>query len=116
MRAFPIQYLFSRVLTDSEGLPIAHITTDEQKLRYALNQHHGLAISLWGSVLGEIIQRMMSASALSSSELRRMVVGELVDGATAATVAMAYDDIARKDFEAALGRLLSRAERVIRQI
>lgn len=116
MQQFPIQHLFSTVVTNNEGVPIAHITTDEQKFDHALNRHHSMAIMFWGSVLGMITERVTTGALLAPSDIRRLVAGEFIDDSLAEGIAQAYQDIQDGDYEAALHRLLVRIERVVRSV
>ncbi len=116
MHEFPLQHMFSRVVTNSDGTPIAHITTDEQKFSHALNQHHSMAITIWGSLLGMIIERLTNGAHLAPADVRRHVLGEFIDDPMAEGIAKAYEEIQSGDFEGALQRLLVRIERAIRHV
>lgn len=115
MQEFPLQHLFSTVVTNSDGMPVAHVTSDEQKFDHAMNRHHTMAITLWGSFLGTIIGRLEREARLSAAELRQHAVGEFVDDSIAEGMAKAYGYLEAGDFEAALQCLLVRIERVIRE-
>lgn len=116
MQQFPLQHLFSTVVTNSDGIPIAHITSDEQKFAHALNRHHSMAVTLWGSFLGLILQRLQEDGRLSVAELQEHVLGEFIDESTAEGIGKAYAHLLAGDFEAALHFLLVRIERVVREI
>ncbi|HZL05394.1 MAG TPA: DUF4209 domain-containing protein [Coriobacteriia bacterium] len=116
MRQFPLQHLFSTVVTNTDGTPIVHITTDEQKFNYALNQHHTMAITVWGSLLGMIMERLAVGNKLAPADVQRFVVGDFIDDSMAEGIARSYEDIQNGDYEAALHRLLARAERAIRRV
>lgn len=116
MQEFPLQHLFSTVVTNDDGTPIAHVITDEQKFDHALNQHHSLAISFWGSMLGLIFERLREGGRLSPADVGARIEGEFVDTAMAASIARAYDLMLSGDHEAALHMLLVRIERLVRRV
>lgn len=116
MQQFPIQYLFSTVVTNSEGLPLAHITSEEQKFAHALVQHHSMSITIWGGLLGEILERLGSQGRLTVTGLSALSRGQFVDTETADGIAKAYGHFCAGDFEAALHYLLVRIERVLRNM
>ncbi|MFJ5861196.1 DUF4209 domain-containing protein [Pseudarthrobacter sp. NPDC092439] len=116
MREFPVQHLFSTVVTNSEGLPLAHISTEEQKFAHALVQHHSFAITFWGGFMGEILERLGSQGRLAEADVRTLSTGEFVDTETSDGIAQAYRHFLVGDFEAALHYLLVRIERVLRNM
>jgi hypothetical protein len=115
MATHPLQHLFSTTVTDADGVPIEHVVTDEQKFEYALNQHHTLGITFWGSMLGLVFERFLNEGRISAADLRSCVVSELIDQATADGVATAFEHLVAGDPEAALLMLLTRVERVLRR-
>lgn len=116
MQEFPFQHLFSTVVTNDDGTPIAHIITDEQKFDHALTKHHSLAVSFWGSMVGLVFRRLRDERRLSSTDLGAQLVGEFIDAELAAGIAKAYDFMQAGDHEAALHMLLVRIERVVRHV
>lgn len=116
MEKFPLQHMFATVVTNTDGIPIAHITTPEQKFTYALNQHHTTATTIWGSLLGMIVGRLAGDPRMEPDDLRRLAAGDFIDAVTSEGIARAYRDIQNGDYEAALNRLLPRIERVIRHV
>ena len=52
MREHPLVHLFSTVVTNSEGMPLPHVTSDEQKFDHVLIQGHNMSITLWGTSSG----------------------------------------------------------------
>lgn len=116
MSDFPLSHLFPTVVTNSDGAPIAHVITDEQKFDHALNQHHSFAITFWGSMLGLIFARLRDEGRFSAADVQTHLVGEFIDEATARGIAKAYQHMIGGDPEAALLMLLVRVERVIRHV
>jgi len=116
MQEFPLQHLFPTVVTNDDGTPIAHVITDDQKFDHALNQHHSLAISFWGSMLGLIFERLREGGRLSAADVGVHIEGEFIDAAMASAIARAFDHMLSGDHEAALHLLLVRIERVVRHV
>lgn len=116
MAEFPLSHLFPTVVTNSDGAPIVHVITDEQKFDHALNQHHSFAITFWGSMLRLIFERLRDGGLLSVADLEAHAVGEFIDEATATGIGRAYGHMLAGDPEAALHVLLVRIERVVRQL
>lgn len=116
MQEFPLQHLFSTVVTNDDGTPIAHIITDEQKFDHALTKHHSIAVSFWGSMLGLVFRRLRDEGRLSSTDLGAQLGGEFIGAELAAGIAKAYDFMQAGDHEAALHMLFVRIERVVRHV
>lgn len=116
MQEFPFQHLFSTVVTNDDGAPIAHVTTDQQKFDHALNRHHSFAITFWGSMLGLIFERLRDSGALPTDDVARHMESEFIDAAMASGIAKAYDLMLEGEHEAALHMLLVRIERTVRHI
>lgn len=108
MRAYPLVHLFTTVVTNTEGMPLAHVTSDEQKFNHALTWHHSMSITLWGSFLREILQRLGAQGRLTAAEVQQLVQGQFVDEPTSEGVGKAYEDFLASDYEACLQRLLVR--------
>ena len=114
MKDYPIRWLGSTVVTDANGAPLTHVTTDDQKFQYALNQHHTMAITAWGNFLAMILRRAADNGLLTRDGLVASAVGELIDESTAETMGRSLEQMLVGDFEAALYTLLVRTERVLR--
>lgn len=114
MREHPLVHLFTTVVTDETGLPLAHITGDDQKFEHALIRDQAMSVTLWGSFLRQILQRLAEEGRVSPDDVREFLEGPIIDQRTAQSVAQAYDDFIAGDYEACLHRVLPRIERVIR--
>jgi hypothetical protein len=116
MQEYPFQHLFSAIVTNDDGTPIAHITTDQQKFDHALNQHHSFAITFWGNMLGLIFERLRDGGMLPAADLARHIESEFVDAAMATGITKAYDLMLGGEHEAAMHMLLVRIERTVRHV
>lgn len=116
MLQHPLLHTFPTVVTNAEGMPLAHVISDEQHFSHALIRHHSMAITLWGSFLRQIFSMVEAEERLTVADMERLAQGQFVDAATAEGVARAYSDLLAGDYEGAMHRLLPRIERIVRDV
>jgi hypothetical protein len=115
MRSHPLSNLFPTVVLNSDGVPMAHITTDEQKFRKALADYESNGIVVWSVLLVEALDRLAKSGGVDADAVAEHLVGEILDSDTAAALGRAFDHYNNGDYEACLMTALPRIERAIRE-
>ena len=116
MRDFPLVHMIPTTAFNSEGLPAAHISSEDGKFDYAILRRHGMLISMWAGVLTDILRRLCETEHFISEAVRDNVGGQVVDAQTAASVAKALEYFRSGEFEASLLTLVFRIEPIVRDI
>lgn len=114
MESFPLQYTFDTVITNEEGMPLAHLNTDDQKLHRALMQRHTWSVSLWGLMLTQIIERIRDT--ISAQEVEDFAGGDFADESVSRALSKAYGAIQTGDFDESLNYSVARIEPVLREV
>ncbi|MFC8190375.1 DUF4209 domain-containing protein [Cellulomonas sp. NPDC057328] len=115
MAEYPLQHLFSTVVLDSDGMPVAHVVTDDQKFERAVAQHESMGIGLWANFVVEVLARATARGATGEA-VKQFVEASAFDTAGAASMGRAFGHYIAGDYEASLFVLLPRIERAVRRI
>ena len=115
MAEYPLQHLFTTVVLDSDGMPVAHVVTDDQKFERAVAQHESMGIGLWANFLVEVLARAIERGATGEA-VKGFVEASAFDAAGAASIGRAFGYYVGGDYEASLFILLPRIERAVRRI
>ena len=112
---FPLQFLFTRVMSDRFGRPTRFLYTDEEKRQADLVRHEVLRIEVHARFLADALERIWERfDEPSEEDLAELLTTDLISAGVATSLARAFRHFWTGDPEAAATVALPKIEAILR--
>jgi hypothetical protein len=116
MAEFPLQHLFTRVLLDSDGYPIKHISTKDEKLENSINANDNRKILLWGQTAIPIFSSYLSNPEFLIELRTFFLLSEIFDEEDAERILRAIQHYIDENWDECVHLLFPRIELILRKL